>query len=185
MNIIKIGFLVSLLSITLMIIACSQESAETISVVSTPQDAAFKTYEGEEYALQYPATWRIKEAEGIVSVISPANDEADTFADNINVMVLPAEEGATLEDYSNSAIAGLEGTMQGFSLETLEDTMLAGTAAKKLVYTERNLEEAIKYVQVFTLQNGNLYVLTFAGLEAEYPAYEEDMDAIMDSFTIT
>ena len=162
----------------------TQEYDDTAAYDAEVQESELAVYQGDGYSFSYPAVWNIKEQEGVVSIVSPVTSEADAFAENVNVMLLPAEEGATLEDYGASALDGLEGAIQGFTLEAYEDALLSETEAKRIVYTESSAEEVLKYVQVFTLQDGVLYVLTFAGADNEFPLYEEDVNVIMDSFVV-
>ncbi|MBI2546681.1 DcrB-related protein [Candidatus Woesearchaeota archaeon] len=168
------------LAILLVLIGCAQEPAQA--------DKNSLKYFNAQYGieLQYPSDW-IKVEEGIapaIVVFARQETGTDVFIENVNVVVQQLTEPYTLEEYSALALDSVGQMIQGYKLAGYSDATVAGNPGKKLEYTSTTDAETVAFMQVWTIKENNVYVITYAAGTDDYATHKPTIQKIITSLKI-
>lgn len=139
--------------------------------------AELLTYTNSLYkiSISYPPLWEKKENTGSALVVfnSPTKE-------SLNIVIYNnPDKKAGLENYTAEALKSIEG-LNGV-IEKSEAATLAGREGYEVVYT---LPNGIKIRQIWTVENGRAFLLTFAARTSNYSDFETAATAMIDSFKI-
>jgi len=91
--------------------------------------------------LQHPSTWEAIVTASYISVLSPAEDAADLYRENVSIMLQPVTLGTTLAAYAQSSNAALQSSEEGVNELKMTDTTWSNLPAVKFTYTvEREIQ---------------------------------------------
>lgn len=135
------------------------------------------------FSIAYFPDWELQEdfMGTVVVFLSPQENSADQFRDNINIVVedLGAVE-LDLDEYIELSTTALESLITDFDLLESHDLDLAGVPAKEIIFTGSQGVFELKWWQVYLIKNDQAYVITFtaeADFFDDYIEFAEDMVA--------
>ncbi|MDP3741870.1 MAG: PsbP-related protein [Candidatus Micrarchaeota archaeon] len=143
----------------------------------------YANFENSFYSLNYPQDWSVADNGEVVSFSSPQS-ENDAFVENVNILVTPATENVSLQEYFENSVDSLFSSLEGFNLIGFNETHLSGVNAYTVEYTAKNFGNNLSYVQVFTMKNNAIYIIAYSGSGSDYSRYLPLVNQLMDSFTI-
>ena len=161
----------------ILLLACSCQKATL---------AGYKLYRSTPlgFAMEYPDFWQ-KSAdvgEGIAVFVAPTEGYSDEYAENLSVQrFVPDVEGEDpLNTYVKGYVSNLESSVKNYRLVAEQNTTLAGQTAYQIVYETQSDDETdqMRLLQLFAMNDGKLYVLTYAaefGSYSYFLTYVEDM----------
>ncbi len=126
------------------------------------------------FSMEYPDFWQKSSdvKKGIAVFVSPTEGYSDEYAENLSVQeFVPDIAGEDLlNTYVKGYVANLESTVKNYKLVSELDTTLDGQTAYQIVYETQSDDETdqMRLLQIFTLYDGKIYVLTYA---AEFSGY--------------
>jgi len=134
--------------------------------------------------IKHPTSWTTQEnVMGSTAVfLSPKENAQDFFQENINIISF--DLSMTLDQSSAYAESQIKQAITDANILESSQTTLAGNPAHKLVFTGRQGQNNLKWMQVWTMKNDKVYLLTYTAEEGSYDAYLPTAQEIMASFTI-
>lgn len=171
-----------LIVITAIIIGCIFMSG---CLNEEDQKNVFISYENTKYgvAIKYPDKWvKIENPSGDVMVtFMPDKDDVLKGALNISVTV---NESFTIERFIDIHNKNLALTFTGYQVLFEDTTVLAGFDAYSKLFTFRNDEYIFLHMEIWTLINHTIYMLTYQAEEIHFDIYIETVEKIFDTFEI-
>jgi serine/threonine-protein kinase len=164
----------------------SQGNTTTITT-SSP----FLTYENPTYRIriQHPSDWeKLEFSQRNIVVIfrSPRENSSDTKLENLLIQVgnLPSQN-IPLDEVVRANINKLKQSLIDFELIELNATTLSGNnSAHKVVYTNREGEDELKTMQVVSIKEDKIYLITYTAEASRYNRYLPIIQKMIDSFRI-
>jgi hypothetical protein len=164
----------------------SQDNGTTITT-SSP----FLIYKNPTYRIriQYPSDWEQLEfnQRNIVIIFrSPPENSSDTKLENLLIQVgnLPSQN-IPLNEIASANINALNQSLIDFELIELNTTTLSGNnPAHKVVYTNREGEDERKTMQVLSIKEDKVYLITYTAEASRYDRYLPTIQKMIDSFRI-
>ena len=156
----------------------------------------FLTYGSSVYGfkIQYPSTWETIEFSGeveegnrkiIVNFVSPLENPSDTFREYLIIERGHVEPntGSPLRSSVNTYLASLK-SLPNFRLIESNTVRFAQSSAEKLLYSYNNPEVGVtKTIDMLTIKNNNLYLLSFNSDAIKYNNYLPTIQKMLDSFS--
>lgn len=136
------------------------------------------------YSISFPKTWELKEKyrETDVIALSPQENSADRFRENVNVITSDLGQVYSLDTYYKANIENAEKGLNKFKQVQLTDIKINGIPTKRLVYTHEMQDISIKVI-AFVLVKGKMgCVITCTALPDSYSKYEKTFDEVAKSF---
>jgi serine/threonine-protein kinase len=134
------------------------------------------------FTLEYPSDW-IKEES--LSFISPRLSISDEAPESIAVTTEPNISNLTLQEYSDSSLSILESQFPNFTLIESSNSTLSGYPAYQILYTYTFEDVDLKNLQIWTIADDMVYVLTYGGTTKEFDNSFPVIQNMVDSFEIT
>ncbi|MGL5871374.1 MAG: protein kinase domain-containing protein [Xenococcaceae cyanobacterium] len=151
----------------------------------------FLTYENNLYnfKIKYPESWEKQEIDDpitgeIVAFVSENESDSDLFQEKIIITVedLPIDT-KTLEDYQEEIFEKLrKAKNSGLTIEEERPTKLSKRAAQKIVYLRQDSRIDLQQMEIFTIENERVFVITYAAERAKYSKFFKTAQAIIKSF---
>ncbi len=118
-------------------------------------------YVNKEYGFSAtpPKGWKQVDAPGVVVAFTAPNAVAG-FATNINVVVQPTSADMSLQKYTVVAQAALKQALTDYKLLGSRDITLSGKPGKELMFSGRQGQYTLYFIQNFVLSGGKVYGLT-------------------------
>lgn len=131
-----------------------------------------------EYRLYVPEEWTITQSGGAVSAYVSEKDPS-----NVSVMSweMPYYD-STVEEWWQGYVEEFETVFTEFTLESAEDTVLSGVAARKYVYTGVLGANTYRYTQYAAVRAGVVYVITCTELVTAETDHSADFSEIAANF---
>ncbi|GKS62287.1 hypothetical protein YTPLAS21_17450 [Candidatus Nitrosocosmicus sp.] len=139
------------------------------------------------FALQYPSNWTIDERGSPPSSIllaSPKKSITDQAPETIAVTTEVVTAGTNLEEYSNSAVQVLRTLFPNMIMVNSSTDTLAGHPANVIEYTYSQNERTLKNIQIWSMVNDVVYVITYGALLDEFDSSLDVFNKVVDSFSI-
>lgn len=152
-----------------------QESKDTNIVTYINQDHNIK--------INYPLDWEKQEGTfgTTVMFISPLEDDSDQFRENLNIIVQDiSSQPMTLSEYAEISI----GEIKQFITEA---EILSSTEKRdsyEIVYTGKQGEFSLKWMQTIIIQNNKVYVISYTAEPDKYDNFMELIQKMIDSFEV-
>ena len=148
-----------------------------------------KTYSNaaENLEIDYPADWELQEGfMGTVAVfLSPAESEADLFQENLNIGTQDlSATPMSLASYTEINVLQIEELITDSEVLESTSTTLAGNPAHVVVYTGAQGVFTLKWLQVWTIKDNMVYMLTYTAEEASYNKFMSSIEGMINSFKI-
>ncbi|HLD06206.1 MAG TPA: PsbP-related protein [Candidatus Nanoarchaeia archaeon] len=146
------------------------------------------TYTNPAFSIQYPSDWTQGEEKGYIAFLSPMESSADLFRENINIGVVDMDPAnpPTLDEITKSTISAIKTYIADINLVDSSETALSGYPAHKVIYTGKpEGTRDLKLIQIWTLKDNKLYVITFTADVNNYANYLGIINMMFNSFKIT
>jgi eukaryotic-like serine/threonine-protein kinase len=164
----------------------SQGNTTTITT-SSP----FLTYENPTYRIriQYPSDWeKLEFSQRNIVVIfrSSRENSSDTKLENLLIQVgnLPSQN-IPLDEVVRANINKLKQSLIDFELIELNATTLSGNnPAHKVVYINREGEDELKTMQVVSIKEDKVYLITYTAEASRYDRYLPTIQKMIHSFRL-
>ena len=132
-----------------------------------------------DYRFYVPEKWIVETSTGVTTA-----KYSDSILANVSVMAMTLDKDiATPEDYWNSFNEYFLNNISEWNLESSEDSVLSGYAAKKYVYTGSFGGVSAKYMQVICIRSGAVYIFTYTADPEKYEEYLSDVEKMLENFT--
>jgi len=145
-------------------------------------------YEDSAYfTLEYPADWEIVERPSQNSVIflTPQAGGEGVFRENVGILRQELDDpSTTVGTYTREFLAAAPQMVDGYALVTSEPARLSGLPAHRVIYGGSQNGVALGWLQVWTISDGNAYVLTYTGDPDGFETFLDDANGIVESFTL-
>jgi len=140
--------------------------------------------------INYPTGWTYREQSApagfAVGFISPREDLADQFCENLNIFIEPLPPGVTVDQYAQGCIQGMSQLPVQF-LENARATV-AGRPAYRMVYTGPlqfpGITLSAKYLQYLTVANSKGHVVTYTAEMKKFDKFLPRIQQMCDSLEI-
>ncbi|UQN09536.1 DcrB-related protein [Deinococcus sp. QL22] len=113
----------------------------------------------EKFAVTAPKGWQQVSVPGVV-VAFVAPGTTGNFSVNANVLVEKLPAGITVSQYAQAGQATLKRLITDYKLVSSRNVTLGGVAGREQVFSGRQGEFSLYFVQTFALSGGKAYVLT-------------------------
>jgi len=94
------------------------------------------------------------------------------------------DANTTVGDYTREFLAAAPEMIDDYQLVTSEPAKLAGLPAHRVSYAGSQNGVTLGWLQVWTISEGNAYVLTYTADPAGFDTYLAGANAIIESFTL-
>lgn len=144
-------------------------------------------YRSSSYSISYPENWKIDTSKilGIdLFIFSPPDSAIDKFRENINVLSGQIGEGTSLDSFFKTSELSIK-TM-ATDLVILESRKIS-THAKafyKIDFTATQGIFKLRFIQYYFVSNGKGYTITATVERDKFNSYEENIMAILNSFSL-
>ncbi|OKH52588.1 hypothetical protein NIES2101_14255 [Calothrix sp. HK-06] len=159
-----------------------------ISLIISLKTENFLAYNNNNYKFQieYPENWRRQDIGDavtgqVVTFLSPKQKSSDNFQEKVTIRV-EASVG-TLEESMNDFVARALSSQADILYKNDADT-LANKRGNKLIFTRKDDAGSFKYLQVWTLKDDKLYVITYTAEIAQYETFVNIAEKMIASFEI-
>ena len=149
----------------------------------------FNTYKNDEFGIQlnYPNTYQVKEGlmGTVAAFLSPLKDSTDLFQENLTVLVQDlSSQPMTLKEFTELSLSQIPQVITDANIISSEAASLAGNPANKVVYTGKQGQYNLKWMQLWTIVDTSAYLLTYTTEIDEYDDYSKEALPMVDSFAI-
>ncbi|MBD3342353.1 MAG: hypothetical protein GF353_24850 [Candidatus Lokiarchaeota archaeon] len=138
--------------------------------------------------ISYPRNWEILEdyMGMTLAILSPQESEKDDFRENLIVQVTDLEGVPfTLDDFSHASIENLKQVITKIKIIGPQTpTTVAGTPGRKIIYRGVQGNFKLQWLTMWTLKNGNAYILTFTAKRRSFDKYLPLFENLAATFII-
>ena len=183
--------LLSITITTLLIILShtSNNTPEALGFFFNDQKAPMLTYENNEFKfkISYPDNWeRSVKINNEITFVSPKDKDSVSSPGGLVIKVVPLQSNVSLGPVSNALISQLKKEHKDFKLESSQNSAIGGKNAKKIIFTatDNRLQER-KALQIITINNNNIFIITYKASLNKYSTYESTINDMISSFKFT
>ncbi len=142
-------------------------------------------------SMKYPISWQQEDIHNVVTgedviFISPQQNSTDKYRENISIRIETlTNPQTTLSSYTQSTIAEIKKYYQGAKIIESSSVTLAKRPANLVVYTGKDENSLpIKNLEVWTIDRGKAYILTYKAEPQQYYQFLETTLAMINSFEL-
>jgi hypothetical protein len=184
--------LLSITITTLLIILShtSNNTPEALGFFFNDQKAPMLTYENNEFKfkISYPDNWeRSAKINNEITFVSPKDKDSVSSPGGLVIKVIPLQsKNVSLGSVSNALTSQLKKEHKDFKLESSQNSAIGGKNAKKIIFTatDNRLQER-KALQIITINNNNIFIITYKASLNKYSTYESTINDMISSFKFT
>ena len=141
---------------------------------------------------QYPSSWELRDVDpslrppdtiSATRLLPPGQNDTG-FIDNVIISVNNVSN-TTLAQYTEDALAQYNNVSSIITITKSEPTTLAGNPAHGIEYLESHPGQPLKKLQVWSIVGDQVYIVTYAADESEFPQYLADVQSIIESMQIS
>jgi hypothetical protein len=168
----------------------SNNTPEALGLFFDDQKAPMLTYENNEFKfkISYPDNWeRSVKINNEITFVSPKDKDSVSSPGGLVIKVVPLQsKNVSLGPVSNALISQLKKEHKDFKLESSQNSAIGGKNAKKIIFTatDNRLQER-KALQIITINNNNIFIITYKASLDKYSAYESTINDMISSFKFT
>lgn len=165
-----------------------KSTAQHIKSTATGTSQKFLTYDNsaDGIRIKYPSDWtKNSQIEGaIVVFLSPKKSASDTSATlGVSTEDL-SKQPMTLEEYTTLSLKNLNQFVTDAKILDSSATTLDGNSAHKVVYTAKQGQYTLKFMQVYTIKDNTAYVLSYIAEINKFNDFLDTAQEMIDSFKI-
>jgi len=136
------------------------------------------------YTIGYPSDWTVddKSDGAVFRLKSPAENGDDKFFQNMNLQI--EEANTTIDEYIKMSMDEVKKIVKGYREVSSMFFNRNGSRAYQIIYkgTYGEMAYDLQIKQLFCVNNGKAYVLTYVSKEGERDAFETTANKIFNSF---
>jgi len=122
----------------------------------------------------------------VVVFFAPTEGPSDIFQDNVNIIVQDlSAQPMTLDEYTELSLGQIEQFITDPSILDSSAVTLADIPGHRVVYTGKQGQYDLKWMQVWTVQNNKAYVISYTAETSKYSTFLETVQEMIDSFEIS
>jgi hypothetical protein len=162
--------------------------SDTSDAVTMPLSSGLLTYENAAYKFRigYPQNWQAREADpnnmGLVYGMLPPEENANNPLNYLVVQVEALPAGAALAQYTQELDQTMRQSNANLQILSTKATTLGGNPANELVISSQENYNKLKVLKVYSIKEGNAYIITYNILEENYDYYLETAREVIGSF---
>ena len=156
-----------------------------------PSNSKWQTYSDKEIKVKYAKNWQKDNVFNIftgehVTFTSPKQNSDDKYQENISIRVEKlTNPRIKLLNYTQAAIAEIKNYYPDAKIVESSSINLANKPAKLVVYTGKDEKAlSIKNLEVWTINRGNAYIITYKATPDRYYQYLETAMTMINSFEL-
>jgi hypothetical protein len=162
----------------------------TLGIMAKIKVTPYATYTNkkEGFSIKFPAYWKPfpRPAEGsVIAFLAPKDSELDYVQENVNVSIKVLTAEMTMERLSKVIASQITGTF-GEQVDVTEmiPITLGGRKGYRMAFAGygKNITNPLLYVTAWIAIKEKVFIITFVGLQKDYPLYEKKVDQIIRSF---
>ena len=186
----KILLSITISSLLVILIHTSNDTPDALGFFHSGQKASMLTYENNEFKfrISYPDNWeRSVKINNEITFVSPKDKDSVSSPAGLVIKVVPLQsKNVSLGPVSNALISELKKEHKDFKLESSQNSVIGGKTAKKIIFTatDNRLQER-KALQVITINNNNIFIITYKASINKYSDYESTINDMISSFKFT
>lgn len=153
-------------------------------------DPKWLTYTDKQIKLRYAKNWRKDELFNIitgeqVTFTSPKQNPVDKYQENVSVRIEKlTNPKITLPKYTQAAIAEINKYYPGAKITESSAITLANKPAQLIVFAGKDAGMSIKNLEVWTIDRGKAYIITYKATSDRYYQYLETAMRMINSFKL-
>ena len=121
----------------------------------------------------------------VAAFLSPQESASDIFQENLNLIVQDlSTQPMTLQEYTELSVGQVEQFITDARILDSSATTLDGNSAHKLVYTGKQGQYSLKWMQVWTVIDNTAYVLSYTAEANKYNDFLDTAQEMVNSFEI-
>jgi hypothetical protein len=186
----KILLSITITTLLIILIHTSNNTPETLGFFFNDQKAPMLTYENNEFKfkISYPDNWeRSVKINNEITFVSPKDKDSVSSPGGLIIKLVPLQsKNVSLGPVSNALISQLKKEHKDFKLESSQNSAIGGKNAKKIIFTatDNRLQER-KALQIITINNNNIFIITYKASLDKYSTYESTINDMISSFKFT
>jgi len=190
-------FLTALLIVGILFISgCVQQPTIKPTTTTQPSETPtaqstnnFLTYDSPAYGIRigYPSDWTKSEQfmGSVVAFLSPTESTSDIFRENLNVIVQDlSTQPMTLDEYTELSVSQIKQFFTDANITDSSATTLDGNPAHKVVYTGKQGQYNLKWMQVWVVKENKAYIISYTAEVNKYPDFLGTIQQMINSFEI-
>lgn len=143
----------------------------------------------EGFSIRFPAYWKAIKPTGvngaIIAFLAPKQNDLDMIHENVNVAIKVLPRAMTTERLTEVIIKQVSGTF-GELIDITESIpiTIAGQQGYRMTFAGygEKIKTPMQYVTAWTNVGDRVFIITFTGLQSDYPLYAKNVDQIIRSF---
>lgn len=153
---------------------------------SQQDSTTLKVYATDEFEIQYQPSWELNSSGMagtkfvLLSALSSSNDK---FRENVN-LVNETVDAMTLAEYSELSLAGIKKMITNAKIFESSTQSLQGVEFQRIIFSGKQGEYNLKFMQYYFIKNGKAYVLTYTGEKDQFEDFKTVAEVIMNSFVL-
>lgn len=147
---------------------------------SAPSGMKTASGEGCDFYLFVPESWTVDFSTAAAGAYYSKNDPSSV---SVTAWVLEHTDD-TIDMWWDMNKGEIASVFNDFALVSEENTTVDGLYAKKYIYTASLGEFKYKFMQVATIKNATVYLLTYTATESTFDSHSEDVGKITEAFKI-
>ena len=121
----------------------------------------------------------------VVAFLSPRGGTSDDLQENVNIVVQDlSAQPMTLEEYTDLTLGQIEQFITDAKILDSSPATLAGNPGHKAVYTGKQGQYDLEWMQLWTVKGNKAYVITYTAEAREYSAVLATAQEMIESFAI-
>lgn len=164
-------------------------AAPILSLVLAQEAMQFSRHPVSGVVIQHPSSWEAVVTTSYIAAVSPADDVADLYRENVTIMLQPVVRGTTLAAYAQSAQQALSNPEEGGTGVVMTDTSWAKSPAVRFTYSVRReiqgVQRTLRFMQVMRMLYDDVVMIsTYAADSVKYESHLSVASAINESVFI-
>lgn len=157
----------------------------TFFQVQAQEETAFKTATEAGVSIEYPNDWTNQKSlmGTTLFIASPLESEKDGFSENINLVVEDLHGAEmTVDEYAEFTKAQIEALITNSNILKAEKMTFQERDAYTMEYTGQQGQYKLHWKQVYFIEKGKAYILTYTAEGDKFATYLPIADKIIQSF---
>ena len=172
-------------------LSASKIAATKVIAPTIYTDPKWQTYTDKQMRIRYAKNWQKDDVRNIITgehliFTSPKQSLVNRDRENISIRIEKlTNPKATLSNYTQAAIAEIKKYSLNAKVIESSSIKLAKRSAKLVVYTDKDEKsQPIKNLEVWTIDRGNAYIITYKAAPDRYYQYLETAMTMINSFEL-
>ncbi len=166
-------------------------AATKVIAPTVQKDPNWRIYTDKDIKLKYAKNWQKDDVRNIITgeqviFTSPKQDSVDKYQENISIRVEKlTNPRITLSTYTQATISEIKKYYLDAKIIESSSMILANKPAKLVVYNGKDGKSlAIKNLEVWTIDRGNAYIITYKAAPDRYYQHLETAMTMINSFEL-